>query len=96
MLHRSGHGHLERPALSMCAAVLTMRSGFPRIVMQGDSLHILRGDVAEVAKACEPGDMDEDRESAGLLLANLDALLAQYEAALDEAALDEHEIPPPY
>ncbi|MFF1844506.1 transposase [Streptomyces sp. NPDC058217] len=52
---------------------------------------ILRGDVAEVAAACERGDLDEARESVGLLLANLDALLARYEAALGE-----HEIPRPY
>ncbi|WTR85242.1 hypothetical protein OHU24_08330 [Streptomyces sp. NBC_00118] len=47
--------------------------------------------MAEVAKACEPDNLDEARQSTGLLLANLDALLAQYEAALDE-----HEIPRPY
>jgi hypothetical protein len=42
-------------------------------------------------EACERGDLDEARDSAGLLLANLDALLARYEAALGE-----HEIPRPY
>lgn len=74
------------------AAVVRMPGGgFPGVVVQGDSLHILRGDVAEVAKACEPDNLDEARQSTGLLLANLDALLAQYEAALDE-----HEIPRPY
>ncbi|MFD9460346.1 DUF6959 family protein [Streptomyces sp. NPDC060027] len=64
---------------------------FPGVVVQGDSLHILRGDVAEVVEACERGDLDEARESARLLLANLDALLARYEAALGE-----HQIPRPY
>lgn len=64
---------------------------FPEVVVQGDSLHILRADVAEVAEACERGDLDEARDSASLLLADLDALLARYEAALDE-----HEIPRPY
>lgn len=64
---------------------------FPGVVVQGDSFYILRGDVAEVAAACERVDLDEARESVGLLLANLDALLARYEAALGE-----HEIPRPY
>ncbi|WP_328561020.1 DUF6959 family protein [Streptomyces coelicoflavus] len=64
---------------------------FPEGVVQGDSLCILRGDVAEVTEACERGDLDEVRDSAGFLLANLDALLARYEAALGE-----HQIPRPY
>ncbi|MFJ7044155.1 DUF6959 family protein [Streptomyces sp. NPDC101112] len=64
---------------------------FPGVLVQGDSLHILRSDVAEVVEACERGDVDEARDSAGLLLANLDALLARYEAALSE-----HEMPRPY
>ncbi|MGW3450669.1 DUF6959 family protein [Streptomyces sp. NPDC001076] len=64
---------------------------FPGVLVQGDFLHILRGDVAEVLEACERGDLDEARESAGLLLANLDALLTRYEAALTE-----HDIPRPY
>lgn len=64
---------------------------FPGGVVQGDSLSILRGDVAEVTEACERGDLDEVRDSAGFLLANLDALLARYEAALGE-----HQIPRPY
>ncbi|MGY5060795.1 DUF6959 family protein [Streptomyces sp. 900105755] len=64
---------------------------FPGVLVQGDSLHILRSDVAEVLEACERGDLDEARESAGLLLTSLDVLLAQYEAALVE-----HDIPRPY
>ncbi|MER6268605.1 hypothetical protein [Streptomyces sp900105755] len=64
---------------------------FPGVLVQGDSLHILRSDVAEVLEACERGDLDEARESAGLLLTSLDVLLTQYEAALVE-----HDIPRPY
>ncbi|MEU9348050.1 hypothetical protein AB0D74_43330 [Streptomyces sp. NPDC048278] len=64
---------------------------FPGVLVQGDSLRILRSDVAEVVEACERGDLDEARESAGLLLASLDALLTRYEAALAE-----HDIPRPY
>ncbi|WP_436841970.1 DUF6959 family protein [Streptomyces bobili] len=41
-------------------------------------------------KACERGDLDEARDSAGLLLADLDALPARYEAAPGE-----HGIPLP-
>ncbi|MEV4444844.1 DUF6959 family protein [Streptomyces mirabilis] len=64
---------------------------FPGVLVQGDSLHILRSDIAEVVESCERGDLDEARHSAGLLLAHLDALPARYEAALGE-----HGIPRPY
>ncbi|AYC39902.1 DUF6959 family protein [Streptomyces griseorubiginosus] len=57
---------------------------FPGVLVQGDSLHILRSSVAEVMEACERGDLVEARDSAGLLLADLEALLGRYEAALDE------------
>jgi hypothetical protein len=50
---------------------------FAGVLVQGDSLHILRSDVAEVVAACERGDADEARDSASLLLADLDALLAR-------------------
>jgi hypothetical protein len=50
--------------------------GSPGVVVQGDSLHILRSDLAEVVEACERGDLAEAREAAGLLLASPDALLA--------------------
>ncbi|MGC4983242.1 DUF6959 family protein [Streptomyces sp. DT193] len=64
---------------------------FPGVLVQGDSLHILRSDMAEVMEACERGDLDEARDSAGLLLDYLDTLLVRYEAALGE-----HEMPRPY
>ncbi|MFI1394261.1 DUF6959 family protein [Streptomyces sp. NPDC020681] len=64
---------------------------FPGVLIQGDSLSVLRGDVAEVVEAFDRGDMAGARETAGLLLADLDELLARYAAAL--AA---HEIPRPY
>ncbi|MFD7446647.1 DUF6959 family protein [Streptomyces sp. NPDC059909] len=64
---------------------------FPGVLILGDSLSILRSDVAEVVEAFDQGDMAEARETAGLLLADLDALVARYSAAL--AA---HEIPLPY
>ncbi|WP_189985894.1 DUF6959 family protein [Streptomyces capoamus] len=62
---------------------------FPGLLLQGDSLHILRGDVAEVAAACERGDLTGARDSAGLLLAT--TLLTRYATALQE-----HDIPLPY
>ncbi|WP_405919481.1 DUF6959 family protein [Streptomyces longwoodensis] len=75
---------------------------FPGVLMQGDSLHILRsdlaevvdacarGDLAEVVDACARGDLAEARDSAGLLLVGLDALLTRYEDTLQQ-----HEIPRP-
>lgn len=64
---------------------------FPGVVIQGDSLHILRSDLAEVVSACERGHLADARDSASLLLAGLDALLTRYADALQE-----HEIPRPY
>ncbi|MFD4582897.1 DUF6959 family protein [Streptomyces sp. NPDC058434] len=64
---------------------------FPGVLIQGDSLSVLRGDVAEVVEAFDRGDVAEARETVGLLLADLDALLARYSAALKA-----HEIPLPY
>lgn len=64
---------------------------FPGVLIQGDSLAVLRSDVAEVVAACEQGDVVEACETAGLLLADLDALLTRYSAALNA-----HEIPRPY
>ncbi|MFE2019827.1 DUF6959 family protein [Streptomyces sp. NPDC059499] len=64
---------------------------FPGVLIQGDSLSILRSDIAEVVAACEQGDAAAACETAGLLLTDLDALLTRYSAALDA-----HEIPRPY
>ncbi|MEU5278662.1 DUF6959 family protein [Streptomyces asoensis] len=64
---------------------------FPGVLVQGDSLHILRTDVAELAEACERGDLGDARDAAGLLLSGLDTLLERYADALDE-----HGIPRPY
>ncbi|MFD6294062.1 DUF6959 family protein [Streptomyces sp. NPDC060235] len=64
---------------------------FPGVLIQGDSLSILRSDLAELVEACEQGDVAEPCETARLLLADLDALLTRYSAALDA-----HEIPRPY
>ncbi|MEV1064119.1 hypothetical protein [Streptomyces sp. NPDC050263] len=64
---------------------------FPGVLVQGDSLHILRTDAAELVDACERGDLADARDGAGLLLAGLDALLDRYAAALAE-----HEMPRPY
>ncbi|MGW1327622.1 DUF6959 family protein [Streptomyces antibioticus] len=64
---------------------------FPGVLLQGDSLHILRSDLAEVAEASERGALTEARDSADLLLTNLDALLTRYEDSLRQ-----HGIPQPY
>ncbi|MEU2108950.1 hypothetical protein [Streptomyces sp. NPDC019507] len=64
---------------------------FPGVLIQGDSLSILRSDIAEVVQALDRGDAAEGRDAAGLLLAELDALLARYSAALKA-----HGIPLPY
>ncbi|MGW4935474.1 DUF6959 family protein [Streptomyces sp. NPDC004166] len=64
---------------------------FPGVLIQGDSLSVIRSDVAEVLEACDQGDLAGARETAGLLLADLDEVLARYTAALDA-----HQVPRPY
>ncbi|MFD5322307.1 DUF6959 family protein [Streptomyces sp. NPDC127092] len=64
---------------------------FPGVLIQGDSLSIIRGDVAEIVEACAQGDIDNAHEAATILLANFDELLDRYEKALEA-----HGIEPPY
>jgi predicted RNase H-like HicB family nuclease len=64
---------------------------FPGVLVQGDSLHSLRGDVAELLELCASGDVEEARDTASLLQADLDALLHRYTGALDA-----HDIPRPF
>lgn len=46
---------------------------FPGVLIQGDSVSILRGDTAEAVDALDQGDAAGAQEAAGLLLADLDA-----------------------
>ncbi|MEU8978580.1 hypothetical protein [Streptomyces sp. NPDC048309] len=55
------------------------------------TLCIIRSEVAEVVEACDQGNLAGARETAGLLLADLDELLARYTAALDA-----HKVQRPY
>ena len=64
---------------------------YPGVVIQGDSLSILRDDIARMVEACTRGDLDEAREQGASTLSDLDALLDGYCAALRE-----HEIPLPF
>ncbi|MER5652784.1 hypothetical protein ABT076_07185 [Streptomyces sp. NPDC002131] len=48
---------------------------FPGVLIQGDSLSVIRSEVAEVLEACDQGDLAGARETAGLLLADLDEVL---------------------
>ncbi|MFE6788114.1 DUF6959 family protein [Streptomyces sp. NPDC057680] len=64
---------------------------FPGVLIQGDSLSIIRSDVAEIVEACAQGDVDDAHEAATILLANFDELLARYESALEV-----HDIKRPY
>ncbi|MGW0531124.1 DUF6959 family protein [Streptomyces sp. NPDC003032] len=64
---------------------------FPGVLIQGDSLSIIRADVAEIVEAFDQGDVGEAREAAAILLSNLDELLARYSAALKA-----HDIPIPF
>ena len=48
---------------------------FPGVLVQGDSLSILRAQVAEVSELCDAGDLAEAREAASLLLSDMDLRL---------------------
>ncbi|MFE5734368.1 DUF6959 family protein [Streptomyces sp. NPDC056528] len=56
---------------------------FPGVLVQGDTLSVLRSDVAELVELCAAGDLDEARHMAGLLSADLGAKLQRYTDALD-------------
>ncbi|MFK0256628.1 DUF6959 family protein [Streptomyces sp. NPDC090445] len=43
----------------------------------------MRDDVAEIVEACAQGDVEDAHETATILLANFDELLARYESALE-------------
>ena len=60
---------------------------FPGVLIQGDSLSIIRSDVAEIRDACRAGDASEALEAAELLLSALDAALLRYTDALDRHGL---------
>lgn len=64
---------------------------FPGVLIQGDTLSTIRSDIAELADLCATGDLTEARETAALLLDELDARLQRYTEAL--AA---HGIPRPF
>ncbi|MFD9620011.1 DUF6959 family protein [Streptomyces virginiae] len=56
---------------------------FPGVLIQGDTLSILRTDVAELIELCAAGDLEEARHVASLLHADLDEKLQRYTDALD-------------
>ncbi|MFI8385773.1 DUF6959 family protein [Streptomyces sp. NPDC085540] len=64
------------------AVVRLPSRNFPGVLIQGDSLSIIRADVAEIVEACDQGDVSEAREAAAVVLSNLDELLARYTEAL--------------
>ncbi|MDX3517757.1 DUF6959 family protein [Streptomyces scabiei] len=64
---------------------------FPGVLIQGDSLSIIRSDVADIVDACDGGDLGEARETAAVLLSGIDELLTRYTEALKA-----HGIPIPF
>ncbi|MFF7156397.1 DUF6959 family protein [Streptomyces sp. NPDC008139] len=55
---------------------------FPGVLVQGDSLSILRADVAELSELREAGDLVEASKAASLLLAGIDLLFERYTETL--------------
>ncbi|MFE5948435.1 DUF6959 family protein [Streptomyces sp. NPDC056480] len=55
---------------------------FPGVLIQGDTLSMLRSDVAELAELCATGDLEEALHVASLLQVDLEAKLQRYTDAL--------------
>ena len=64
---------------------------FPGVLIQGDTLSILRSDVAELVDLCTAGDLEAARHAASLLQAELSSKLQRY---ID--ALGAHGVPRPF
>lgn len=56
---------------------------FPGVVVQGDSLSIIRDQVALIRDAIRAEDFSEASDTAGFLLKDLDAVLLRYVDALE-------------
>ncbi|MFE7760514.1 DUF6959 family protein [Streptomyces sp. NPDC057438] len=73
------------------AVVRLPQRRYPGVLIQGDSLSIIRSDVADIVEACDQGDIGEAREAAAILLSGMDDLLTRYTEALRA-----HDIPVPF
>lgn len=57
---------------------------FPGVLIQGDdTLSTLQADVAELVELCAAGDLEEARQVASLLHADLGTMLVRYTEALE-------------
>ncbi|MEU9113610.1 hypothetical protein AB0D04_17985 [Streptomyces sp. NPDC048483] len=56
---------------------------FPGVLIQGDTLSILRTDVAELVELCAAGNLEGARHVASLLHADLGEKLLRYTDALE-------------
>ncbi|MFJ8011018.1 DUF6959 family protein [Streptomyces sp. NPDC096339] len=65
------------------AVVRLPHRNFPGVLIQGDTLSILRSHVAELVELCAAGNLEEAREAASLLHADLDEKLQRYTDALE-------------
>ncbi len=75
------------PAVNQAIVKMPDRK-FPGVLVQGDSLHSLRGDVADAANSLRMGDVDGASSNLGIVLQRLDELLGHYEAVLKRAGVD--------
>ncbi|SEL25108.1 DUF6959 family protein [Streptacidiphilus jiangxiensis] len=81
---------MERIEIELLAPTVIRMPGrrFPGVVVQGDSLSIIRSEVAEVTTLCAQGEVGEALESAQYLLAKLDEILGYYEDVLAGHGID--------
>lgn len=60
---------------------------FPGVLIQGDSLSVIRADVANIRDACRTEGATEALELAEFLLEDLDAIMLRYTDALERHGL---------
>ncbi len=60
---------------------------FPGVLIQGDSLSVIRADVANIRDACRTEGATEALELAEFLLEDLDAIMLRYTGALERHGL---------
>jgi hypothetical protein len=67
-----------------------IRSGascFPGVLIQGDSLSVIRSDVANIRDACRTEGATEALELAEVLLEDVDAIMLRYADTLERHGL---------
>jgi hypothetical protein len=71
-----------------CPVVRMPERMYPGVVLQGDSLAILRGMAEEVIELCQAGDRENLAAAAEMLREKLAGYVSAYEQAMEEHGLE--------